>query len=209
MKLRTVSSLILLSFSVAPIASAQFISVSGGGLFPQSLSSSAPAGRVGGADRADFSNPLIVAVDGGIGFLPFLGVGVHYSHARPELTLRRGDAFGSSAIVDLSANTLTFDARLHTPRFFGFRGYAFAGAGFTRFSLNVKSQVEVPFPKGVPDSLTAPVGTFGGGVEKKLFPLLAGKLEVRDYLTPIPDTLFLPGGMWHRVAIFGGIVLGR
>ena len=209
MKLNKLHYLILLSFCFASAANAQFVSVAAGELLPQDLSSAPLAGRIGGAARANFTRPSIVAVDGGIGFLPFFGIGLHYSRSRPELTLRRGDAFGSSALVDLGANTLTFDARFHTLRFSGFRAYGFVGGGFTRFTLNVKSQVEVPFPKGVPGNLTAPIATYGGGLEKKLFPYIAAKLEVRDYLTPIPSSLYQPGGVWHRVAVLGGIVLGR
>ncbi|MBI2816700.1 MAG: hypothetical protein HYX72_07155 [Acidobacteria bacterium] len=201
--------LILTSVLFASAASAQFVAVSGGGLLPQDLSASAPAGIIGGITRAGFSNASIVAVDGGVGFLPFIGIGVHYSHSTPELDLRRGDAFGSRALVDLESHTVTFDARLNTPRFFGFRAYGFGGVGLSRFSVDVKSQVEVPFPRGVPETLTAPVGTFGGGIEKRVLPFISTKFEVRDYLTPIPSSIYAPAGLWHRVAVLGGVVLGR
>ena len=190
-------------------ANAQFISVGGGMLRPQSLSAPAPAGITGGTARADFNNVSILTVDGGIGGPGLFGGAVHYSYSQPEVLLRRGDALGSSARIASTANTLTFDIRLQSPRAAGFRVYGFAGAGFTRFSLTVKSQVEIPFPNGVPGSITAPVGDFGGGVEKKIVPLVAGKFEVRDYVTPISSTFFSPGGAWHRVAFVGGIVVGR
>ena len=167
------------------------------------------AGTIGGIARADFNHAPIVAFDAGMGFLPFLGAGVHYSYSRPGVELRRGDAFGSSATLDLGGHIVTFDARVHTLRFSGFRAYGFAGAGVSRFNITVKSQVEVPFPKGVPDTLTAPVVTFGGGLEKKFFPLLSWKAEVRDYVTTIPSQLYKPGGAWHRVVVLGGVVLGR
>ena len=158
---------------------------------------------------ADFTKSGILAVDAGIGFFPFLSGGLHYSFARPELFLRRGDAFGSSARVDLSAHTLTFDGRFRTPQVAGFRLYALAGAGFTRFTLDVKQTVEVPFPRGAPDTVLAPVGTFGGGIERSVAPFVHLKLEVRDYVTPISSQFFAPGGAWHRVSAIGGIVLGR
>jgi hypothetical protein len=145
----------------------------------------------------------------GIGFFPFLSGGLHYSYAKPEVRLRRGDAFGSSARIDLTTHTLTFDARLRTPQVFGFRLYGLAGAGMSRFGLDVKQQVEIPFPRGVPDNIVAPVFTFAGGVEQRVFPLVHLKLEVRDYVTPIPKRIYEPGGRWQRVAVIGGVVLGR
>lgn len=209
MKASKIILVLLLCLSFVRAAGAQFVSVGGGVLRPQSLSSPPPPGAVGSAARADFSNSSIVTVDAGIGFLSLLGAAVHYSFSRPELLVRRGDAFGSSARVDLDAHTLTFDARLHSPSAGGFRVYGFAGAGFTRFTITLKNQVEVPFPRGVPSNITAPVADFGGGIEKKFAPLVAGKFEVRDYVTPISSTFFSPGGAWHRVAVTGGIVLGR
>ena len=211
MKAAKIYGLILFSLCLAPAARAQFVSVSVGRLFPQSLAAPTTAVSPWFAlpARSDFSPSAIIAVDAGIGVLPFLGAGLHYSYSRPELILRRSDAFGSSARVDLGANTLTFDARVHSPYAFGFRAYGFAGAGFTRFALNVKNRVEVPFPSGTPGDITSPVFTYGGGLEKKLTRLLRAKLEVRDYLTPISDKLFQPGGAWHRVAVVGGIVLGK
>ena len=193
----------------APRAHTQFIAVGGGGLLPQNLSAPPPAGRVGGPAGADFSRSGILAVDAGIGFFPFLTGGLHYSFSRPELFLRRGDAFGSSARVDLGAHTIAFDGRFRTPQVAGFRLYALAGVGFTRFHLNVKQAVEVPFPRGAPDNVLTPVGTFGGGIERSIAPFLHLKLEARDYVTPISEQFFRPGGVWHRVAVIGGIVLGR
>ncbi len=144
-----------------------------------------------------------------MGLLPFLGGEIHYSHSTPELMLRRADAFGSSARIDLGSHTLTFDGRLRTPELFGVRLYGLLGAGLSRFSLNVKQQVEQPFPKGAPEDLLAPVLTYGGGFEKGLTPLVRWKFEVRDDVSPIPEELFGPGGSWHRVQTTVGIVIGR
>jgi hypothetical protein len=47
----------------------------------------------------------------------------------------------------------------------------------------------VPCRGGAPDTLTASISTYGGGIEKELFPLPAGKVEVRDYFTPTPSKL--------------------
>lgn len=144
-----------------------------------------------------------------MGFFPFLSAGLHYSFSRPEFELRRGDAFGSSALVDLSVHTITFEARLHTPEVSSYRLYGLLGGGFSRFALDVTRAVEVPFPRGAPDNIFSPVFTFGGGIEKSLSLLVRWKLEVRDYVTPISRQLFDAGGAWHRPAILGGIVLGR
>ncbi len=134
---------------------------------------------------------------------------MHYSFTRPELLLRRADAFGSSALLDVATHTVTFDARLRTPQVAGFRAYLLAGAGLSRFHLDIKRQVEVPFPGGAPGALTAPVFTFGGGLEKRVLPLLHLKAEVRDYVTPISERFYQPGGAWHRVVALAGVVLGR
>ena len=189
-------------------ARAQYIAFGAGGLFPQDQSGDA-AGGVGGPALSEFGNSGLLAVDAGIGFLPFLGAGLHYSYSSPSLLLRRGDAFGSSAITDLGAHTLTFDARLHTPHFAGFRLYGLVGGGFTRFSVDVKQVVEVPFPGGDPDKVISPVFTVGGGIEKSVAPLVHLKFEARDYVTPISKNFYAPGGAWHRVAVMGGIVFGR
>ena len=187
----------------------QFLSLGGGALFSQDRSQPAPdALTLGSLARSDFNRSGLIAVDAGLPVAPFVNAGLHYSRSKPELFLRRGDAFGSSARVKLAANTLTFDARLRSPFIYGFRLYGLAGVGFTRFGLEVKEAVEVPFPGGAPDSVILAVVTYGGGVERRLRGLLHLKLEVRDYVSPIPDELFGAGGSWHRVAVIGGIVLG-
>ena len=208
MKSGRVFWLILLLISLGPAARGQYVSVAGGGLFSPDSSAAAPAVRVGVPASAEFSASGIAAVDAGLGLLPFLGAGLHYSYARPELSLRRGDAFGSSALVRLGAHTVTVDARLRSPQIYGFRLYGLAGVGVTRFLLDVKRQVEVPFPGGAPDSVLSPVLTFAGGVERSIVPLVRWKAEVRDYVTPISEKFFQPGGAWHRVAVLGGIVFG-
>jgi len=190
-------------------ARAQYIALGAGGLFSQDQSEGPPAGIAAGPVRSSFGRSGLLAVDAGIGFLPFLGAGLHYSYASPELILRRGDAFGSLAVTDLGAHTLTFDTRLRTPQLAGFRAYGLAGGGFTRFSVQVKQTVEQPFPEGEPDNVISPVFTVGGGIERSVAPLLHLKFEVRDYLTPISRDFFSPGGAWHRFAVIGGIVLGR
>ena len=194
---------------LAPLAQAQYIAVGGWGLFSQDLSTAPPAGAFGGPAQSEFSNTGILAVDAGIGFFPFLAAGLHYSYARPELFLRRGDAFGSSARADLGAHTLTFEARVRTPQIAGFRLYGLGGVGFSRFALDVKQAVEIPFPGGAPDNVLSAVASVGGGIEKSVAPLVHLKLEARDYITPISEQFFRPGGTWHRTAIIGGIVLGR
>ena len=187
----------------------QYIGVSGGGLFPQDLSASATLGQVGGPARSTFSTSGIIAVDAGMGFFPFLSAGLHYSFSHPELELRRGDAFGSSALVDLKTHTITFETRLHTLGVHSYRLYGLLGGGFSRFAPDVTRAVEVPFPRGAPDNILSPVVTFGGGIEKNIAPLVRLKFEVRDYVTPISKQLFEAGGTWHRPAVLAGIVLGR
>ncbi|MBI4458460.1 MAG: hypothetical protein HY648_00200, partial [Acidobacteria bacterium] len=132
--------LIIVWACFALAARAQYLAIGGGGVFSEDLRSSGSG--TFGQDQANFSKSGMLAVDAGIGFLPFITGGFHYSYARPELELRRGDAFGSSARVDLTAHTLTFDARLRTPHYADFRLYGLLGAGFSRFSLAVRQAVE-------------------------------------------------------------------
>jgi len=195
--------------SLAVPARAQFLSIGGGALFSQDLRSEAQPGMVGSPARSDFDRSGLLAVDVGFPVLPFLGAGLHYSYSRPGLFLQRGDAFGSSAQLQLRTHTFTVDARLRTPQAFGVRLYALAGIGLSRFNLDVQQLVEVPFPGNTPEGIVSPVFAFGGGVEKTIFPMIGVKLEVRDDVTPISEDLFRPGGGWHRVALIGGIVLGR
>jgi opacity protein-like surface antigen len=124
------------------------------------------------------------------------------------MRIQRGDAFGSSAEVELSAHTVTFDTHVRTPSAFSFRLYGLAGAGVTRFGVDVKREVEIPFPGGAPDNITSFVFTYGGGVERHLHQLVHLRLEVRDYLTPVSKQLYEPGGTWHRLAVIGGITIG-
>lgn len=193
---------------MVPNARAQYIAFGAGGLFPQDQSKEIVSG-IAGPTRSEFGRSGLLALDAGVGFLPFLGAGLHYSYSSPELILRRGDAFGSSARSDLGAHTLTFDARVRTPHFAGFRVYGLVGGGFTRFTVNLKQVVEIPFPDGDPDKVISPVFTMGGGIEKSVAPLVHLKFEVRDYVTPISRDFFEPGGAWHRFAVIGGIVFGR
>lgn len=204
-----IGAFLLLSACWALSARAQFVAFSVGGLLSQDLSSETPQGQIGGPARSQFDNGGMYAIEAGFPLLPFVGGAVHYSHSRPELSLSRGDAFGSSARAELPTHTLTFDARLRTPELAGVRLYGLAGVGFSRFSLEVKQAVEVPFPAGAPDRVVSPVFTYGGGVQKSLLPGVGIKLEVRDYWTAASEDLFRPGGGWHRVAVMVGVVLGR
>jgi len=53
------------------------------------------------------------------------------------------------------------------------------------------------------------VFTFGGGVEHRLAPLVRLKLEVRDYVGSTLSRLLAGEGAWHRVAVIGGLVVGK
>jgi hypothetical protein len=205
---RILPVLLVLLAGLLTSAHAQYIAIGGGGLFPEDKSEAVSA--ITGEDTtAEFGRSGLLAVDAGVGLLPFLGANLHYSYSSPEMIVRRADLVGSSARADLGSHTLTFDGRVRTPEALGFRLYGLAGGGFTRFTVNIKQTVETPFPEGVPDNVISPVFTFGGGIEKSVFPLLRLKLEARDYVTAISKDFFSPGGRWHRVAVYGGIVLGR
>lgn len=197
-------------FFLSPPARAQYISVSGGGLFPQSLSGTATRDNFTGTARADFDHTSIFAAEAGFGFLPFIGLDLHYSHSDPGVNLQVGDILGSSATGDLDSNTLTLDLRVRPPSAFGLRPFAFLGGGFSQFTLNVKSQVEVPFPNGLPGTLYAPVISYGGGFGYKFLPLVGAELQIRDDVIPnISNKIYQPEGSWHRLAVTVGIVLGR
>lgn len=207
--LRTICALaVLLIAGSTSAANAQYIALGAGGLFPQDQVGAGFGNTVRSA-LSEFGNSGLLAVDVGVGFLPFLGAGLHYSYSSPELVLRRGDAFGSSAVSDLGAHTLTLEANLRTPEIIGFRLYGLAGGGLTSFTVNLKQIVEVPFPRGDPDNVVSPVLSIGVGIERSLGQLVGLKFEVRDYVTPISKDFFEPGGTWHRMAFIGGIVLGR
>ena len=188
-------------------AHAQFLAIGGGKLLPRNLAGQIPETNRGIA-RSESESGGIFALDVGMRWFPFVSSGLHYSSATTDLRIQRGDAFGSSAEVELSAHTFTFDTRVRTPSVFSFRLYGLAGAGVTRFGVNVKREVEVPFPGGAPDNITSFVFTYGGGVERHLHQLVHLRLEVRDYLTPVPKQLFAPEGTWHRLAVIGGITIG-
>jgi hypothetical protein len=189
-------------------AQAQYVAVGGGGVFSKGFSGPAQTG-IGGVAQADFSKSGVLSLDGGVGVFPFLDGGIHYSLSKPELSLRRGDSFGSSAVVGLTAHTLTFDARMHTPNVSGFRLFGLVGAGFSRYQLTSIKQVEVPFSRGAPDSVLTPVFTYGAGIERSLLPFIRWKFEARDDVSRMPKEFFQPGGVWHRPQVVVGIVIGR
>jgi hypothetical protein len=188
-------------FCVAPASHGQYLGIG----FGRQLSQTLEEGTV----RSHFSNGGIFALDVGTRIFPFVSAGLHYSSSRTDFDINRGDAFGSTAEGELSAHTFTMDFRARTPSVYSFRLFGLAGAGLTRFGLDVDNEVETPFPGGAPDTIHSFVFTYGGGIEKHLRQLVHLRLEVRDYATPISDDLFRPGGGWHRVTILGGITIGR
>ncbi len=199
---------LFLALLLAAPAFAQSISVAGGGVFSQDMKANASATGVS-PTVSDFSKTSIVTGDLGLDFIPIFGTNIHYSFARPELFLRRGDAFDSSALLDVGTHTITFDGQVRSGERGGFRVYGFAGGGVSRSNLSIRQVVENPFASQPPDSVTYPVFTFGGGVTQRLAPLVRLKFEVRDYVAPIPSRFFIPGGIWHRIAVVGGIRIGR
>jgi hypothetical protein len=80
--------------------------------------------------------------------LLFLTAGVHYSYARPELNLTRGDALNSSARIEPTENTVDFEGHLHIPHVHNWRAYGLAGAGILRITPTVEVQSHNPFPDG-------------------------------------------------------------
>ncbi len=199
---------IFLFFCMAQLAQGQFLGIGVGKIFSKDLGGGTAAGSEFGSARSEFGNSRIFTLDAGTRVFPYVSSGLHYSFSSTDMLLARGDAFGSSAAAELSAHTITFDTRVRTPSAYRFRFYGLAGVGFTRFGLEVKSEVEVPFPGGAPDKMTSFVITYGAGVERHLRQLVHLRLEVRDYQTYISTQLFQPGGAWHRVAVIGGITVG-
>jgi hypothetical protein len=165
---------------------AQYVGVAAGGVFSQRPSNS---DNVGGS--------FLVAADAGLPLLPFLSAGMHYSFAKPDLTPQI--SIPVLGAVRLTAHTLTFDARLHTPEFGGWRAFGLAGAGMTRFNAGASALPTLSV------STTEGVFTFGGGFEKRFAPLWRAKFEVRDYVT----SSFFSSDPWHRVAVTFGVVFGR
>lgn len=199
---------IFLFFCVAQLAQGQFLGIGVGKIFSKDLGGGTAAGSEFGSARSEFGNSRIFTLDAGTRVFPYVSSGLHYSFSSADMFLERGDAFGSSAEVDLRVRTITFDTRVRTPSAYRFRLYALAGVGVSRFRLDVKNEVEVPFPDGAPDNITSFVITYGAGVERHLHQLIHLRLEVRDYQTYISNQLFQPGGTWHRLAVIGGITIG-
>ena len=201
MKIAKTISFLFLLLLCASSAYAQFVGIAGGRNLPLDL------GR-GSSERSDFHNGGYFALDFGMRAFPLVSMGVHFSLAGSDLRLARGDALGSRADVGLSAKTVTFDTRLRSPFVSRFRFFGLAGAGVTRFGLDVQQAVENPFPQGAPGGITSFVFTYGGGIERHLHQLVHLRFEVRDYVSPVSTQLYRPGGLWHRVAVSGGITIG-
>ena len=172
---------------------------------PRDMAGEATGNSPGLAPRSEFHGGGLFALDVGVWRFPYVSLGFHYSLAGADLSLERGDVLGSSAEVELRAHTVTFDTRLRSPFRSGFRFFGLAGAGITRLGLDVRREAGTPFPAGAPGGITSFVFTYGGGVERHLHQLVHLRVEVRDYVTPISTHLFRPGGLWHRVAVIGGI----
>lgn len=181
---------------------AQYIAVGGGVVSSED--------RTEPAFSTNFKRSGLIAVDAGASVFPFLTAGVHYSFTKPEVLFRRADSFGSSAFLNVGTHTFTFDARLRTPTIAGWRLYGLAGAGMARYNPEIEQEVETPFPPGTrPESETRPVFTFGGGVERSIFPLVRLKFEARDYVSSSLGRLLGREETWHRVAFIGGVVIGK
>ena len=193
--------LLLLLLCISSSAQAQFVGIAGGRNLPLDLGRQSP-------ERSEFHNGGYFALDFGMRAFPLVNMGVHFSLAGSDLRLAPDDALGSRADVDLSAKTVTFDTRLRSPFVSSFRFFGLAGAGVTRFGLDVKQAVENPFPQGAPGGITSFVFTYGGGIEHHLHQLVHLRFEVRDYVSPVSTQLYRPGGLWHRVAVSGGITIG-
>lgn len=194
-------ALLLLLLLCGSSAHAQFVGVTVGRNLPLDL-----GGRT--SERSEFPHGGYFAADFGMRAFPLVNMGVHFSSAGSDARLLRGDALGSRSDVDLSARTVTFDTRVRSPFVSRFRFFGFAGAGVTRFSLDVRQEVENPFPDGAPGGLTSFVFTYGGGIERHLRQLLHLRLEVRNYVSPVSNHLYRPGGLWHRLTVSGGITIG-
>lgn len=202
-----VFSLLFLVWGIIPAAQAQFLGIGGGRLLARDLGRGATGGAAA-SPRSEFHGGGLFALDVGFRRFPYGILGMHYSFARADLSLDRGDALGSSAEAKVRTHTVTFDTRLRTPFVSSFRFFGLAGAGVMRLGLDVKRGVETPFPGGAPGGFTAFVFTYGGGVERHLHQLVHLRVEVRDYRSPIPTELFRPGGLWGRAAVIGGITIG-
>jgi hypothetical protein len=209
MKSRIIIPAILVMACAMPLH-AQYLGIGLGRTFGDS-SSAAASSVPGNLNKlsAEIRGANTLVLEAGANYLHFLRSGIHYNYSRPEGFLARGDAFGSSAILQLRAHTLTFDLGVRTPQFSGLRLFGVAGVGAGRFVVQVKETVEVPFPSGPPDSLVVPVVAYGGGLEHEFLPGVRWKAEVRDEWTSAPQDLFRPGGKWHRVLASVGILLGR
>jgi hypothetical protein len=188
-------------------ARGQYVSVGAGFVLPPDLSAP-PIGSSLSSVTANFSKSGMVTLDAGVPVLPFLTTGVHYSFARSELNMTLGDIVNSSARLQLNENTLAVEARLHTPRLLKWRAYGLAGVGMTRYSPTIESKTANAFPTGA-TSVTAPVFTVGGGVERRLKSLLGAKAELRDYISGISSQFYQPGGTMQRVAVTVGLVIGK
>ena len=201
---RRSSLLLLLLLCLSSAAHAQFLGIAGGRNFPQDLGRPSS----GASPRSEFGHGGFFSLDVGLPAFRFVTMGVHYSSSGSDLRLERGDAFGSRADAHLSAKTVTFDTRVRSPFVSSFRFFGLGGAGVTHFGLDVNQAVENPFPGGAPGGLTSFVFTYGGGIERHLRQLAHLRIEVRDYVSPVSTQLYRPGGLWHRVAVIGGITIG-
>jgi len=189
---------------VSSAAQAQFLGIAGGRSFPQDLGRASAQS----SPRSEFRHGGYFALDFGLRAFPFVNMGGHFSSSGSDLRMERGDTLGSRAEVRLSAKTVTFDTRVRSPFVSSFRFFGLAGAGVSRFGLDVRQAVENPFPGGAPGGATSFVFTYGGGVERHLRQLVHLRFELRDYLSPVSTQLYRPGGLWHRVAVVGGITIG-
>jgi hypothetical protein len=178
---------LLLVLFAALSCPAQWLSASAGVSFPR--------GTSGPGASNDFGTSWMVAADGGIPVFPFLAVAAHYSFAQPD------DVFSSasrSTNLQLNQHNFALEGRVHTPALKGWRLYGLAGPGFSYFKLAALGTSE-----------TKPMFTFGGGIERGVFPLVRLKLEVRDYVTGGLSSLIMPSGAWHRTALLAGVEIGR
>ncbi|MSO20682.1 MAG: hypothetical protein EXQ56_09520 [Acidobacteria bacterium] len=210
-RVRLVILLLVGMLGGAAVGHAQYFGVGLGRSFGDDLSAAATA-VPSALDpfSAGIRKGNVLTLEGGGDFLRVMRAGVHYGYSRPEGFLSRGDAFGSSADLELTAHTLTFDLGLHTPQAKGFRLFGVVGGGVGNFKVvEVVRQVENPFPSGPPDQIVVPVVALGGGIEHQFLAGVRWKVEVRDEYTRAPEDFFQPGGSWHRILLSVGLTFGK
>jgi len=165
----------------------------------------------GNAD-AGFNTGYAVGVTLGQNMYKYVGGEIRYTYLHNELKLSSGS---TQATFGSQAHAVHYDFLIHaTDRDAGFRPYVAFGGGIKYYQGTGAEQAFQPLNNIAlltKTSEVAGLGSVGGGLKFKLTKKIWFRLDVHDYLSPVPKKVITPAsgstasGWFNNIVGTGGI----